>query len=72
MLAMLEHLRANSELLSGAKADGDTARVADNTRKLAELELAVRRIETLLKMGPPPGHTNPPVTPPGSGGGHNH
>lgn len=76
MLAMLEQLRANSELLSEAKVDRDAARLADNTRKLADLEVAVRRIETLLKMGPP-GTPIPPVTPGGGHGGehetgHNH
>ena len=72
MQVMLEQLRANSEQLSRAKADGDAVRVEENTRKLAELEVAVRRIETLLKMGPSITPI-PSVTPSaGNDSGHNH
>lgn len=72
----VDHFRASTDFLGEATATGDSARVADNTRKLADLEQAVKRIEALLKMGPP-GTPIPLVAPNGKHGGehetgHNH
>ena len=76
ILILFEKLRADPGKLERLELDVEDERETSHTRKLAELEAAVRRIEEMITDGSQDGE-QPPAKPPGDehgghGGGHEH